>query len=188
MNLKSFKGNSKQSIFSAINNNTNLEQMDFLIIDSSNIDLEDLVWVSKILNHKVRRTLILTNSMKEVTNFAKKRLQNLHFFIYHKTSRNWQEILTLKKYSKVVLNQLHFDDFGRVKITQNLQGIALKITTLPWCPYVCMEDCNELGQNCKTTGALVDLVKYWGKALNFTLEVNKEIENGWGTEPKSGIQ
>ena len=183
--LKSFKRNSKHSILTAMNYEINLKQNDFLIIDSSNIDLEDIV--SQIQNHKVRRTLVLTKSTKAIIDFAEKRIQNLHFYIYHKTSRDWQEILTLKSNSKVVLNQLHFDNFGRVKITQNLQGIALKSTTLPWCPYVCLDGCNELGQNCKTTGALVDLVKYWGKSLNFTLEVNKEINDGWGTEPKSGM-
>ena len=181
-----FKMNSKLVIKSLVTRNLQaLKNLDLLIINSSSFHSNESVLVS-LLNHKVRQTIVITNDFKSTLNFTKKVSTNQHLYIYDIISRNWQEVLRIKDNTKVIVNPLKFDKFGRVKMTNDLQGITLTSTTLPWSPYIFMKDCNEFGQDCKVTGALFDLVTYWSKALNFTLKVFKDVNDDWGTEPKSG--
>lgn len=66
----------------------------------------------------------------------------------------------------------------------NLQGAKLIGSTLPWDPWLTMEQCETSGQSCRVSGILADLMNIIGNKYNFTLELSKA--DHWGLLPTSG--
>ncbi len=58
--------------------------------------------------------------------------------------------------------------------------------SLPWPPFLHIEDCDKEGQNCKENyGFLIDLSALLEKKLNMTIRSDKEPNNEWGINPRN---
>ena len=87
----------------------------------------------------------------------------------------------------VIINDIDFDKNGKAVVKEDFQGIDIKAVTLPWSPYIIVSHCISAGLQCQYSGYLIDLMKIWGKNLNFTMTVDQDLKGDWGTTPKSGI-
>ena len=87
----------------------------------------------------------------------------------------------------VIINDIDFDENGKAVVKEDFQGIDIKAVTLPWSPYVIISHCISAGLHCQYSGYLIDLMKIWGKNLNFTMTIDQDPTGDWGTTPKSGI-
>ena len=87
----------------------------------------------------------------------------------------------------VIINDIDFDKNGKAVVKEDFQGIDIKAVTLPWSPYIIISHCIFPGLHCQYSGYLIDLMKMWGKNLNFTMTIDQDLTGDWGTTPKSGI-
>ena len=72
------------------------------------------------------------------------------------------------------------------KITElDLQELPLRSITLDWTPWAKTIKCNGT-KNCLVKGLLVDLIEIWTEVYNFTLLIDKQPDENWGTVPING--
>jgi hypothetical protein len=97
----------------------------------------------------------------------------------------WYQVITLK--SGYAMTKLKFS-LASFQIIEDydLNGLTIYSISLSWGPYLTFEDCNEVGNNCTNYGYLKDYTDVIAKKLNFTYESQREVNEDWGSLPKSG--
>jgi hypothetical protein len=84
----------------------------------------------------------------------------------------WYRVITLK--SGYAMTELKFSQSSFQTIEDyDLNGLTLYAISLSWAPYLTVEDCNQVGQNCTNYGYLKDYTDVIAKKLNFTYESHR---------------
>lgn len=68
----------------------------------------------------------------------------------------------------------------------NLQGLSIRSVALSWSPYLNLKDCDDEGENCKSSGFLIDYANLIGRLFNFTVVSTQDKDGNWGVVPISG--
>ena len=191
LQANAFKNNNSDSTYDL--------KMDSLIVLSSSDERELKMFLNMISKTKIKKALLVflnalnQNEIVELKNLVSRLSENMYFYLYYSTidagsyKSMWERIITIRHNPQVIMNQLEFSSFGRIKPSYDLQGIHIKCSTLSWAPYLSLFDCNENdGKSCKSEGYLADLVDMMGSQQNFTWHCDAEPNNDWGTAPKSG--
>jgi hypothetical protein len=97
-----------------------------------------------------------------------------------------KSIVMLNNVTRAVINPVTFNQFGQIKEEYNLQGIEMISMTLSWAPYFIIENCDEFGKKCDTSGFLADFMDGLGQILNFTWDSHAPPDGSWGVRPISG--
>ena len=173
--------------FSCFTSDTEVEPsvQDFLILDVDNAVVSE-VNLKNILKHKIRRTLMITSNFDHIYELIHNYTFNSNFFTYDKLSKKWNEVIVLTGSKNVIVNEVKFDEKGKIIFSSNLQGLQVPAITLPWAPYVHDIKCSKDSTGCTSKGLLIDLMKIWSSKLNITWQLFKDSQNDWGTKPKSG--
>ena len=81
---------------------------------------------------------------------------------------SWYQVLSLKTGS--VVNWLTFaDESYRIIESFDLKGLQVRSASLTWTPYLIIDDCDELGLECKQNyGYLIDYMDLLAAKFNFT--------------------
>merc|ERR1712154_345821 len=150
--------------------------------------------ISAMEETKVRRSLLLIIGSwkeKEEDDFKNNldMTQNMWFYMAHVASDThvkWKEVITLR--TGYTINQLKFLNGSlKVKEEYDLNGLKVRATSLTWAPFLTIDDCNDEGLECaQYYGYLKDYMDAMATELNFTYDTYKDLNNDWGTSPKSG--
>ena len=165
----SFKNNNPSTIYDL--------KMDSLIVVSSTEERELKQFLNIISKTKIKKALLVffdtlnQNKIKELKGLVSRLSENMYFYVYYSTidagsgsyRLMWERVISIRHNPQVIMNQLEFSSFGRIKPSYDLQGIHIKCSTLSWAPYLSLFDCNEDdGKSCKSEGYLADLVDMMG--------------------------
>lgn len=165
------------------------QEMDFAILQFNLSKTEH--YLNYIHTRKIRRSLIILPSdeleifLRDVENL----MENSYFYLaslHEEKSLKWHFVITLKHSSHVIVNDLIFDEQGRIIEKYDLQGHQIVATSLSWSPYIKNENCDESGRNCTNTGLLVDFMQIWARDFNFTWDIYADVDGDWGINPVSG--
>ena len=171
-----------------------LNSFGVFVFDPKRDDLE--AYLALITQRQIKTSLLLVlgSSERDGTSFFQDILSNLQataFFyialpVYGSTSIIWHQVISIKSGS--VFNHLRFDSSTyRIIETFDLQGHEITATSLTWAPYLTIDGCNEFGLKCaQNKGYLIDFMDKLSIEFNFTYVSQKNVDNDWGTEPKSG--
>jgi hypothetical protein len=100
-------------------------------------------------------------------------------------NNKWYQVITLKSGYAITKIKFSSASFQIIK-EYDLNGLTIYSISLSWSPYLILDDCDQVGQNCTTYGYLKDYTDVLAKKLNFTYESQREVDGDWGTLPKSG--
>ena len=146
---------------------------------------------------KVKRgLLIFTTSLNEK---SISRLQNVVdlmnfnslFYVAYENQQSaskteYLRVVTLKNAEKGIINPIRLTSRGLVIEDYDLKGLMIKDQTLQWAPYYIIENCDEDGRNCDTSGFYHDYTLAMGRIMNFTWQTQKELNGNWGVAPING--
>ena len=153
-------------------------------------------FLTVIQQRQIKMTLLIVFKAwdKNITDLIKKWLSHLHAlsFFYMAMTPNissamtWHQVISLK--SGNVMNNLDFANHSyKIIDTFDLHGLQITSTSLTWAPYLTIDNCNEFGLECvKNYGYLIDFIDKLALKFNFTYLSQKNVENDWGMQPKSG--
>ena len=178
---------------SKLNSSMQFHLDDFLAISNgpeSTTEFDNALESIKL--RKIKKSLLLiTGQVDENQLMAKlQELQGNAFFylIYPgSTKTNFKQIISLSHTQHTIVSDIKLNQFGFIMEDYNLQGINIVSYTLSWAPFFVLEDCNDFGQRCKSSGFLADYMDALGAKLNFTWVSYKDPENIWGVTPIDGI-
>ena len=170
---------------------------DFNIIafDWNEDDLPTLA--SLITKTKIKSTLLYIPTAVSATeiDLLKEALSsqqsNSLFYLCYPDSMDmmkWHYVMTINHQLHVVLGDLNFfEDTKMIQESYDLQGMAVISTSMDWTPYLQFDSCEDtLGQNCVTSGFLMDLVTVLARRYNFTITSTRDPDLNWGLSPISG--
>ena len=149
--------------------------------------------LEKISNHRRQEAILviqdkdLENFKVQLTSFGKNSFFYLLVTNNESTSISWYKILTLTDYSHFIMNEIIFDEYGRVVESYDLKGLEIIATSLDWLPFIAHENCNNIGRKCSNYGLLADQMNIWAKMFNFTWDIMAGYDGDWGLFPKSGM-
>ena len=173
-------------------------EQDFLIIVTSDLRNELPKYLGIISKRRIRKSLmvILNSSQYEVFDQIKKEVQNLsenaYFYVLHITKELmwpplYYRVISIKGNNNPIIQLLMFNELGKIKDVNNLEGMHIKCLALSYPPHITIYDCDpKTGVNCTSKGYLPELLNIVGKRLNFTWSCDKEMNNNWGIIQVSG--
>ena len=169
-----------------------VNNLDTLVIIKDPED-EFEVLLEKISNQKRQKAILviqdedLENFKFQLTTFGKNSFFYLLVTNDESTSVSWHKVITLTDYSDFIMNEIIFDDYGRVVESYDLNGLEIIATSLDWLPFIAHENCNDKGRKCLNYGLLADQMNIWAKIFNFTWDIMAGYDGDWGLFPKSGM-
>ena len=183
---------SRQSLKSLrTQNKTRVNTFGIFFFDHIKDNLEE--FLSIIQERQVRKSLLVfakpQNYWIEVNRVLRKMKLRTFFYVavggVHGEKMSWYQVISLA--SGYVIEKLTFHPSSYLILEKfNLNGLEVTSTTLKWAPYYTIENCNEYGLECNTSGYLKDYMEILGRRYNFTLTSHKNTDNDWGTIPKDG--
>ena len=158
-------------------------------------DKDDIQTILRaIVQRKVKMSLLLcTKPIRNGESALMKQLNMLsavglfYMAIINPTFKtSWYQIMSLE--TGTVVEDLTFvNNSFLILESYNLQGLQIRSTTLTWAPFLTINDCNEMGLECKTNyGYLKDYMDLLARRFNFTYISHRNTENDWGVIPKKG--
>ena len=166
---------------------------DFLVISSGpEMATEFDLALESIQSRKIQKSILLIPKFVNETLLIDK-LQELNgdafFYLAYQgsTKTKFMQVISLSDTKHTILSQIEFNQFGVIKEDYNLQGINIISYTLTWAPFFVVEDCNNIGQGCKSSGFYADYMNGLGTLFNFTWESYKDVDGNWGVTPINGM-
>ena len=148
-------------------------------------------YLDLITQRKIKTSLLLVSGPSEsdgsyIFQDILSHLEATSFFYMVSTNMVWYQVISLKSGS--VFNHLKFDGSTyRIIETFDLQSLEITATSLTWAPYLTIDGCNKFGLKCvENKGYLIDFMDKLSIEFNFTYVSQKNVDNDWGTEQKSG--
>ena len=117
--------------------------------------------------------------------------KNMFFYLIYNEKQNddtivCKRIISVENNDKVLFQQLHFDENGKIMSNYNLEGMHIQCITLSWAPYAELSKCNvDSKKNCISEGYLPELLDLVAKRLNFTWHCDAEPNGDWGVIPNA---
>ena len=148
--------------------------------------------LESIKSRKVKKSLLLIPSQVDERQLMEKLQElkgNAFFYLVYlgNTKTIFKQVISLSDNHQTLVSDIDFDHFGFIMEDYNLQGVHIVSNTISWAPFFVVEDCNQLGQKCKSSGFYADYMDALGSTLNFTWESYKDPDENWGTTPTDGI-
>ena len=148
--------------------------------------------LKSIQSRKIKKSLLLIPSIVNETLLIEnlQELKGNAFFyvaLQGSTKTKFKQVISLADTQKTIVTDIELDQYGFIKERYNLQGINIISYSLPWPPFLNLEDCNDLGQACKSSGFYADYLNALGSMMNFTWDSYIDLEGNWGTTPADGI-
>ena len=166
---------------------------DFLAISSGpKLATEFHNALESIKSRKIKKSLLLIPSQVDEERMMKKLQElkgNAFFYLAYpgSTKTKFKQVISLSDNDQTIISDIEFNQFGFIIEDYNLQGVHLVSNTLSWAPWFVLEDCNVLGQVCKSSGFYADYMDALGVMFNFTWESYKQPDDKWGPTPTDGI-
>ncbi|TRY67601.1 hypothetical protein TCAL_05368 [Tigriopus californicus] len=175
-------------------------ELDFMIIWEDMLDEDRLPQTLELLTQiKIKFALLVVPILDE----ARKRffhqsmtklMKNAYFYLVClKASAGdgpkavFKYIISLNFQPQYVENDVMFHSNSRlVWESFNLQGLSIRSVALSWSPYLNLKDCDQQGDNCSSSGFLVDYANLIGRLFNFTVVSTQDKDLNWGVVPISG--
>ena len=109
-------------------------------------------------------------------------------YINEKEDRSpiWSQVISFQGCKKGIINEITFDEFGRIQENFDLKGINIQAVALDWEPYFSIsnnENMNNIGEQNSYLGEVMNIL---GNMMNFTWEVHRQEHGDWGTKPING--
>jgi hypothetical protein len=116
----------------------------------------------------------------------KLKLDSLFYLaVSRKHKVKWYQVITLK--SGYAMTELKFSlDTFQIIEDYDLNGLTIYSISYSSTPYIALQDCDQDGKQCKSSGYLKDYTDVIAQQLNFTYESHSQVDGDWGILPQSG--
>ena len=165
---------------------------DTLVIVTSSISRNWKKYLTMIANTKIMSSIVVSigdwseDNEKELNSYIKEMSKNMFFYLININSndskvKKLSQIVSLKNSNLITTTPLEFDYLGKVVLEKNLYGLHINCSTLPWWPYLELNNCTGKNKTkCHGEGYLADIMDIMGRRLNFTWSCDIEPNGNWG--------
>ena len=167
-------------------------EQDTLVIVTSSTSQNWNKYLTMIGNTKIMSSIVVCigdwseENEKNLNFYIKEMSKNMFFYMIHINSNDSRvkilnQIVSLKNSNLINTTPLQFNYIGKVVLEKNLHGLHINCSTLPWWPYLELNNCTGKNKTkCHGEGYLADIMDIMGSRLNFTWSCDIEPNGNWG--------
>ena len=120
--------------------------------------------IDSIEKHKIKRSILtFTKALdlkkeKDLMQFIKSKFMNTNSFFYlvypnSKGQLKYKQVISLRNNTHVIIQEVSFQGNNSAMTERyNLENMRIYSNTISWHPYLMVDDCDNLGQNCDVKG------------------------------------